>query len=100
MQRSKRIEKIFFCFPSGVINILTGYKSELIPHLAGHYEVNAIDYCDESIQNRKLIKELCANNVKRFYEIGQNWDWFSEKQNENFKEIEKFTELKTVWQTS
>jgi acyl-CoA reductase-like NAD-dependent aldehyde dehydrogenase len=87
-------------FPSGIINILTGYKSELIPHLAGHYEVNAIDYCDESLQNRKLIKELCANNVKRFYEIGKNWDWFSDKLNENFKEIEKFTELKTVWQTS
>jgi acyl-CoA reductase-like NAD-dependent aldehyde dehydrogenase len=89
-------------FPSGVINILTGYKSELISHLAGHYDINAIDYCEETGNNRKLIKELCSNNVKRFHETGdnKNWNWFSDKLNENFKEIGKFTELKTVWQSA
>ncbi|MCX6157134.1 MAG: aldehyde dehydrogenase family protein [Ignavibacteriae bacterium] len=89
-------------FPSGVINLLTGQKSELISHLAGHFDINAIDYCEETGNNRKLIKELCANNVKRFYETGnsKSWNWFSDKQNENFKEIEKFTELKTVWQSA
>ena len=89
-------------FPSGVINILTGYKSELISHLAGHYDINAIDYCEETGNNRKLVKELCSNNVKRFNETGdnKNWDWFSDKLNENFKEIGKFTELKTVWQSA
>ena len=88
--------------PSGVINILTGYKSELISHLAGHFNINAIDYCEETGNNRKLIKELCSNNVKRFHETGdnKNWNWFSDKLNENFKEIGKFTELKTVWQSA
>jgi len=89
-------------FPSGVINILTGYKSELLSHLAGHFDINAIDYCGGSDSDRKLIKELCSNNVKRFHELGdiKNWNWFSDKFNENFKEIEKFSELKTVWQSS
>jgi len=89
-------------FPAGVVNILTGYKSELLHHLAGHYDINAIDYCGDSDNDRKLIKELCSKNIKRFNELpgSKNWNWYSDELNENFKEIEKFTELKTVWQSA
>ena len=82
--------------------IIANEKSPLPSHLAGHYDINSIDYCEETGNNRKLVKELCANNVKRFNETGdnKNWDWFSDKLNENFKEIGKFTELKTVWQSA
>jgi len=31
--------------PGGVVNILTGYRSEMAPHLAAHMDVNAIDLC-------------------------------------------------------
>jgi len=86
-------------FPSGVINILTGLKSELNSHLAGHFDVNAIDLCIGIRSDKKTIQELCANNVKRFSSIPENHDWYSDKDNENLKEIEKFTELKTVWHT-
>ena len=30
-------------FPGGVVNILTGYREELAPILAGHMDVNALD---------------------------------------------------------
>ncbi len=92
--------------PSGVINILTGCRSELLSHLAGHFDVNAVDYCaseyEDSGENRKMVKELCSNKVKRFCDFGgiKSWNWYSDKHNESFKEIEKFTELKTVWQTA
>jgi acyl-CoA reductase-like NAD-dependent aldehyde dehydrogenase len=88
-------------FPPGTINILTGYKNELIDHLAGHYDVNAIDFCENTNKNRKQIQELCSNNVKRFKELKDNlnWDWYDDKTNETLSEIEKFTEIKTVWHT-
>ena len=85
-------------FPAGVINILTGNKSEIISHLAGHLDVNAIDYCDSDPETAKNIQVLCANNVKRFHSL-KDHDWFSSGQNENLREIEKFTEIKTVWHT-
>ncbi|HMQ69175.1 MAG TPA: aldehyde dehydrogenase family protein [Ignavibacteria bacterium] len=86
-------------FPAGVINILTGLKKEVIPHLAGHYEINAIDFCDDNTGQLKEVMELCANNVKRFHSLPKDHNWFSDEQNENLKEIEKFIEIKTVWHT-
>jgi acyl-CoA reductase-like NAD-dependent aldehyde dehydrogenase len=85
--------------PASVVNILTGKKDELIPHLAGHFDVNAIDYADTTGKDIKRIKELCANNVKRFHSVAQGWNWFNDNQNESLYEIEKFTEIKTVWHT-
>lgn len=88
-------------FPAGVINILTGYRTELIEHIAGHYEINAIDYCDNNKEMKKKAEELSTNNVKRFHALKavKEWDWYSDELNENLEEIEKFTEIKTVWQT-
>jgi len=86
-------------FPSGSINILTGSKKELVPHLAGHMDVNAIDYSADGTDYKKQIQELCANNVKRGNYISADWDWYNDELNETVKDIEKFTETKTVWHT-
>ncbi len=86
-------------FPGGVINILTGQKKELVSHMAGHYDVNAIDYCGDNPELKKSIMELCANNVKRFHSLPKEWNWYSDEMNENLSGIEKFTEIKTVWHT-
>lgn len=85
-------------FPAGVINILTGNKSEIIPHLAGHFDINAIDFCEDNIEMKKSVQMLCANNVKRFHAL-KNYNWYSDADFENLNEIEKFTEIKTVWHT-
>ena len=53
-------------FPAGVINILTGIKKELVPHLAGHMDVNAFDYADNDTKFKKEVQTACSNNVKRF----------------------------------
>lgn len=86
-------------FPSGSINILTGMKKELVSHLAGHMDVNAIDYSADGEDYKAKIQELAANNVKRTNFIPANRDWYNDEQNENVKDIEKFTETKTVWHT-
>ncbi|MCX7915692.1 MAG: aldehyde dehydrogenase family protein, partial [Verrucomicrobiae bacterium] len=51
--------------PAGVVNILTGSRKELLPHIAGHMDVNAIVYGDEDGAEEKLIQEQASLNLKR-----------------------------------
>jgi acyl-CoA reductase-like NAD-dependent aldehyde dehydrogenase len=88
-------------FPAGVINILTGLKKELIPHLASHMDVNAFDYADGNGLYKKEVQISCAENVKRFvYSAQKNTNnYYADGLNENLKQIQNFTEIKTVWHT-
>ena len=82
--------------PGGAVNLLTGQKSELVPHMARHMDVNAMDYRDEAL-DREII-ELGTENLKRM-RLGQKrsraW-WLSEKA-QGPEQIEAFVETKTVW---
>jgi acyl-CoA reductase-like NAD-dependent aldehyde dehydrogenase len=74
--------------PGGVVNLLTGYRDELAPILAGHMDVNAIDLAGADGRLDEL-ERLAADNVKRVVRgaaDGQS-PW----------EIASFLELKTVW---
>lgn len=51
--------------PAGVINILTGVRSELLPVMASHMDVNALLLCSGEIEERKIARELGADNLKR-----------------------------------
>ena len=74
--------------PGGVVNVLTGYRRELAPWLAGHMDVNAIDLTGEE-GDRVELERLAAENVKRVVRSapGATSPW----------EIEAFLEHKTVW---
>ena len=48
--------------PGGVVNILTGFKAELAPWLAGHMDVNAIDVAGADGEIPEL-ERLAADNV-------------------------------------
>jgi acyl-CoA reductase-like NAD-dependent aldehyde dehydrogenase len=74
--------------PEGTINILTGFRDELAPWLAGHMDVNAIDLtgADGSVAE---LEKLAAENVKRVRR--------SSADAQSPWEIEAFLELKTVW---
>lgn len=85
--------------PSGTINILTGKKNELIPHLCGHFDVRAVDLCTSDKELIKNVQELCALNVKRLHYFSDKHDWFDKNVNDNLEQIIKFTEIKTVWHT-
>jgi acyl-CoA reductase-like NAD-dependent aldehyde dehydrogenase len=74
--------------PGGVVNLLTGYREELAPVLAGHMDVNALDLAGADGEVAEL-ERLAADNVKRVVRgsaDGQS-PW----------EIADFLELKTVW---
>ncbi|MCC7158609.1 MAG: aldehyde dehydrogenase family protein [Ignavibacteria bacterium] len=87
--------------PGGVINILTGVKKELIPHLAGHMDVNAFDYADSNSSFKKDVQTACAGNVKRFvYSVPQGKQGiFDDEHYETLGNIQNFSEIKTVWHT-
>jgi acyl-CoA reductase-like NAD-dependent aldehyde dehydrogenase len=84
--------------PAGVINILTGKKTELIPHLAGHMDVNSFDYADNNLKYKKDVQTACAENVKRFV-LSAAKNWYNDAECESLMQIQNFTELKTVWHT-
>jgi acyl-CoA reductase-like NAD-dependent aldehyde dehydrogenase len=74
--------------PAGAVNILTGFRDELAPWLAGHMDVNAIDLtgADGTVAE---LERLAAENVKRVVR--------SSPDAKSPWEIESFLELKTVW---
>jgi len=75
-------------FPSGAVNVLTGFADELAPWLAGHMDVNAIDLSgveDATIE----LERAAAENVKRVVR--------SDADAQSPWEIAAFLELKTVW---
>ena len=74
--------------PGGVVNILTGHRSELAPWLAGHMDVNALDIggADGDLPE---LERLAADNVKRVVR--------GRADRQSPYEIANFLELKTVW---
>ncbi|MGH2662747.1 MAG: aldehyde dehydrogenase family protein [Actinomycetota bacterium] len=83
--------------PGGVVNILTGLTAELVPWLAGHMDVNAVDLtgCPEHLLPE--VEELCAENVKRVVRAaGPEADWRSEVAQSPYA-VTSFMEMKTVW---
>ena len=75
-------------FPAGTVNVLTGFRDELAPWLAGHMDVNAIDLTGDDGHAAEL-ERLAAENVKRVVR--------STADAQSPWEIEDFLELKTVW---
>jgi acyl-CoA reductase-like NAD-dependent aldehyde dehydrogenase len=81
--------------PGGVVNILTGKRAELVPHIATHMDVNAIvDGAGDSEISAKL-QAGGATNLKR-YSNHVATDWFSAKV-ENPYWILDTVEFKTAW---
>jgi len=83
--------------PGGVINVLTGFTAELVPWLAGHMDVNAIDVTGVPDDQRPEVERLCAENVKRIVRAeGAEADWFDGAAQTPYV-VTSFMEMKTVW---
>lgn len=57
--------------PAGVINILTGIRSELTPWLASHMEVDGLDISGEKSRSVE-IRTLATENLKRVANFGSS----------------------------
>jgi acyl-CoA reductase-like NAD-dependent aldehyde dehydrogenase len=81
--------------PGGVVNVLTGLKTELIPWLASHMDVNAVDLTGVPDHLMAEVEAAAATNVKRTVRDGAG-DFFGEDAQSPFAIID-FMEMKTVW---
>ncbi|HEX5822816.1 MAG TPA: aldehyde dehydrogenase family protein [Candidatus Limnocylindrales bacterium] len=88
--------------PGGVINVLTGWKKELVPVLAGHVDVDAIDVWGVPPDLRTDVELIAADNVKRLARrpagvTDAKFDWLDDRAAERPEWIAAFLEMKTVW---
>jgi acyl-CoA reductase-like NAD-dependent aldehyde dehydrogenase len=88
--------------PGGVVNVLTGLKPELVPVLAGHVDVDAIDVWGVPDALRTEVELAAADNVKRLSRrpagvSDARFDWLDDRATERPEWIAAFLEMKTVW---
>ena len=83
--------------PGGVVNLLTGKRAELAPHIAGHLDVNAIaDGASDAALSAQL-QGGTAINLKRYSNHSlPAGDWFKDVA-ENPYHILDAIEFKTAW---
>ena len=83
--------------PGGVVNIVTGYASQLLKTLAEHDDVDAI-WCFTGEAGAVAAKSFSAGNLKQvFTNEGRAIDWFDAKQGEGRWFLQHATQVKNVW---
>ena len=84
--------------PGGVVNIVSGLKSELIPWLASHMDVNAIDATGVAASGLAAVQKAAAENMKRLVRFdGDAVGWTDARLSQSPYAIYDFQEMKTVW---
>jgi len=81
--------------PGGVVNILTGIRSELIENFSTHMDVNAIVYCGDDPAEIKQVQENASLNVKRPH-ILSNSRWERDESQGPYQILDT-QEIKTTW---
>ncbi len=83
--------------PGGVVNLLTGKRGELVSHIAGHMDVNAIvDGAGDTELSAKL-RAGTAINLKRYANHSLvPADWFTTKAEDPYWILDT-VEFKTAW---
>jgi acyl-CoA reductase-like NAD-dependent aldehyde dehydrogenase len=80
--------------PGGVVNILTGKRAELVPHIATHMDVNAIVDGAGDLEIGAKLQAGVATNLKRYSNHAA--DWFSAKVEDPYWILDT-VEFKTAW---
>ncbi|XXX51840.1 aldehyde dehydrogenase family protein [Sorangium sp. So ce124] len=84
--------------PGGVVNILTGQLAEVLPHLAAHMDVAALDLHGVDAALAKRLEEAAAASVKRVRARSlSEAEWFDDRAATSPRWIERFVEMKTIW---
>jgi acyl-CoA reductase-like NAD-dependent aldehyde dehydrogenase len=87
--------------PPGVINILTGLRRELVPIVAAHMDVNALDTWGVPRDMRTQVETSAVENVKRVARpprgVDERFDWLDDRRAQRPEWIAAYLEIKTVW---
>ena len=83
--------------PGGVVNILTGKRAELVPHIASHLDVNAIVDGTGDAELGAKLQSGTAINLKRYAKRAlAPADWFAAKAEDAYWILDT-VEMKTAW---
>jgi acyl-CoA reductase-like NAD-dependent aldehyde dehydrogenase len=83
--------------PAGALNVLTGKRADLIPHLARHMDVNAVAvYCADPDTNADVTR-MASENLKRVHLENAVEDAWTDARFEDLDRVAAFTEIKTIW---
>jgi len=88
--------------PAGVVNVLTGVRTELVPVLAAHADVDGLDGFGIPEELRVAAEIAAADSVKRVARrprgaTDARFDWLDDRATERPEWIAAFLEMKTVW---
>ena len=88
--------------PAGVVNVLTGRKRELVPVLAAHVDVDALDTWGVPDDLRQDVELAAAESVMRIARrpagvTDARFDWLDDRASERPEWIAAYLEMKTVW---
>jgi len=83
--------------PGGVVNLLTGFRKELVPTFATHTHLRAVSAVANA-DERKAIQLAAADSVKRtrLFQAEAKTDWFAASA-QSLYAIRDFVEFKTTW---
>ncbi|HEV2395243.1 MAG TPA: aldehyde dehydrogenase family protein [Verrucomicrobiae bacterium] len=83
--------------PAGVVNLLTGRRADLVSHIAGHMDVNAVVDGVGEPELRTRLQAGTAFNLKRYADHAlAPADWFSRKAEDPYWILDS-VEFKTAW---
>ena len=83
--------------PGGVVNIVTGYSTQLLKVLAEHDDVDA-SWCFSDEASAYAAKSCSTGNLKQvFTNEGRAIDWFDVKQGEGRWFLQHATQVKNIW---
>ena len=83
--------------PGGVVNLLTGYRKEMVPTFATHTHLRAVAGV-ATAEERKALKLAAADSVKRvkLAKAEEPVDWYADKA-QSLYELRDTLEFKTTW---
>lgn len=81
--------------PGGTVNLLTGFRKEMLPTVATHEHIRGISAVVNP-DERKLLHTAAADSVKRVHTLPSEspTDWLTQQ---SLQAIANFVEYKTVW---
>ena len=82
--------------PGGVVNILTGFRKEMLPTFATHMHLRAISAAGVSAEERKALRLGAAESVKRVRLADADTNWLADAA-QSLDAIRDTLEFKTTW---
>ncbi len=82
--------------PGGVLNILTGFRPELLPFIAEHRDIDAVHAANLSVEETTLLRAGVAENIKRVV-VRTGVDFHDAAACHSPGWIEGLVDFKTMW---